>query len=1462
MVDSSTTMDSNIHTPVSTNAPTQADDLPAEFPVSLDGIDKLTNAEQVTSWSNLLKRTLTMYDLKPLIDYNLPRPKPDDPNYKTWRKLSLRIGTWITLQLERSVFDRLEQQPGVTDYADDTYKVILQMMNAQEEVHSIQFFLAATNLSVDDFPTMEDFVLKFQELIKRANLNKTPITPYTATLMLFEKVRTELPTWVESVEQNQGSILNEKMTEEQFIVLCKQAIVRGSRKDKSFAAQKSSTLITESTPASTPNRKERGRSRKSRNRGIETDEKQSYPRINRPPPGTNITEYVREWLNSTEQRVNGRCTFCYADGHDCAVCWRLRPDLRSEEWKPYNTKAWIYEGKPILPDKDKKPTTTTPNMQVANMATEADTFDFSFSGMAIPNKDPSSYPSHKRWLADSGSSYFICSEMSAMTEYQPFGGEHEHPNYETSDGSLGKGIEGRGKCVINLDMGNGITNSMIINCYYNPRLSCNIFSTSKSFKTLGIWHNAKENTLLALDNDQVIGYTYRLNDLPFLKIYQPDLSCATIDAETIHRRYAHCGKPKLKESHSNTNLTNMDFHCDACNMSKAKRIVSHAPRVRSRKVGNLFYADVQSVKPTSIEGYNYFLVIVDDKSRQTFTIHLMTKGQASDALIHFCKEYKLKSPLHIYPVKWKLDGGKEFKRFRKWAIKKGMEMEINPPRTPEMNGVPERIGGYLTQTARTMIIDSRLPPKLWPYAVETAAYIINRLPNTTIGDKPLVIWRRELLINQDVSLDHVRIWGSKAYVHIPKKDRVQAEKMAPRAFLGHLVGYEGDHGHVYKVWIPSTNQVKRSRDVIIKERWKPEERDSNDDDDDVQASIPQSNNPIQPNNKGGSVRLDTTSLEPHQPRPVQTIEDREPECETGRVQTLSPTPMLTMPVEHGIHEVLNPTTTSEHNPPQPNDRPQRVRKEPQRLINELARDREGKVDKKQGKKTSSSKGGTPAPTDEQLTTPIPEGSYAAMQEERIPAYKVKIPKTYQEAMETEQSKMWKTAMDDQITKLHLAKTWEEVDPSSKSPYARVLPGKWVFDVKTDAENFIIKYRARWVICGNRQRAGHDFDETYSPVVSETTVKVVLSLIAIHNLYAEQFDFVTAYLNAQLLDRKIYMRSPTGYNSNGKTCLLLRALYGLKQSGFLWNDLLSKELEKLGFRQLREDPCVFVKETENSFIIIYVDDGIIAAPTKKEVDEIKRRLNEMFKLKELGRPDKFLGCHLLRDENKKTITLSQSPYIAALLREHGLQHANGTKIPMTPSYIRVTERNNPVDALRYQHLTGQLNWLTTKTRPDISYALARLQKKNSMPDKIDEEAAKSLLRYLKNHKNLGIELGIKPDEGLAAYVDASFGDNDDGKSTNAYVITFAGAPISWSSKKQTFTATSTTVAEFAAFTPVVKEILWLRKLLTSLGTDQQHPTPIYSDSDNAIDILKRPGYKSSVKWIDTRYFFVRDEMEKR
>jgi hypothetical protein len=46
---------------------------------------------------------------------------------------------------------------------------------------------------------------------------------------------------------------------------------------------------------------------------------------------------------------------------------------------------------------------------------------------------------------------------------------------------------------------------------------------------------------------------------------------------------------------------------------------------------------------------------------------------------------------------------------------------------------------------------------------------------------------------------------------------------------------------------------------------------------------------------------------------------------------------------------------------------------------------------------------------------------------------------------------------------------------------------------------------------------------------------------------------------------------------------------------------------MGFKPLIEDPCVYIRQSSSSFTIIYVDDAIIAAPTKEEVDEIKREI---------------------------------------------------------------------------------------------------------------------------------------------------------------------------------------------------------------------------------------------------------------
>ena len=60
----------------------------------------------------------------------------------------------------------------------------------------------------------------------------------------------------------------------------------------------------------------------------------------------------------------------------------------------------------------------------------------------------------------------------------------------------------------------------------------------------------------------------------------------------------------------------------------------------------------------------------------------------------------------------------------------------------------------------------------------------------------------------NVTIQHVRIWGTKAYYQIPEERRVKANKMEPRRRIGYLVGYVGDHGHLLKIWFPDKNEIE------------------------------------------------------------------------------------------------------------------------------------------------------------------------------------------------------------------------------------------------------------------------------------------------------------------------------------------------------------------------------------------------------------------------------------------------------------------------------------------------------------------------------------------------------------------------------------------------------------------------------------------------------------------------------
>ena len=141
---------------------------------------------------------------------------------------------------------------------------------------------------------------------------------------------------------------------------------------------------------------------------------------------------------------------------------------------------------------------------------------------------------------------------------------------------------------------------------------------------------------------------------------------------------------------------------------------------------------------------------------------------------------------------------------------------------------------------------------------------------------------------------------------------------------------------------------------------------------------------------------------------------------------------------------------------------------------------------------------------------------------------------------------WKEAINDEVESILQNHMWELVDLPLGS---KTLGYKWIFKKKMKADGSIDKYKARLVIKGCKKKEGLDYFDTYSPVTRISSVRMLIAIVAIHNLEIHQMDVKTAFLNGDL-DEEIYMEQPEGFIVPGqekKVCRLVKSLYGLKQA---------------------------------------------------------------------------------------------------------------------------------------------------------------------------------------------------------------------------------------------------------------------------------------------------------------------------
>ena len=120
-----------------------------------------------------------------------------------------------------------------------------------------------------------------------------------------------------------------------------------------------------------------------------------------------------------------------------------------------------------------------------------------------------------------------------------------------------------------------------------------------------------------------------------------------------------------------------------------------------------------------------------------------------------------------------------------------------------------------------------------------------------------------------------------------------------------------------------------------------------------------------------------------------------------------------------------------------------------------------------------------------------------------------------------------------------------------------------------------------------------------------------------------------------------MKQPEGYNNGtGRVCLLVKTLYGLKQSGREWNIELDKKLKQLGFTPLRSDPCAYVccNGDNLEIITVWVDDLLLFATSEELMNKMKSEIQSEWTVTDMGDPQKIIGIEITRNDD--SIMISQ------------------------------------------------------------------------------------------------------------------------------------------------------------------------------------------------------------------------------
>uniref|UniRef100_A0AAV1UBQ4 Polyprotein n=1 Tax=Peronospora matthiolae TaxID=2874970 RepID=A0AAV1UBQ4_9STRA len=927
--------------------------------------------------------------------------------------------------------------------------------------------------------------------------------------------------------------------------------------------------------------------------------------------------------------------------------------------------------------------------------------------------------------------------------------------------------------------------------------------------------------------------------------------------ELWHARLGHPGRSGMDKTQRATSgmpavKQGIEKLCSGC--MKGKLTIDTFPPqslTRTSLVLELVHTDVMGpMKTVSKGGARFVLTFVDDYSRFVAAYFMKHKSEVAARLSEFKAFYENQWGKHLKCIR--SDNGTEFvnKKIAHICARNGIVHQRTVPYSPQQNGVAERINRTIMEKARSMLYYKGIDMQWWAEAVSTAVYLINRSTNSANSD----VTPFEVGFKMKPSIEHLRVFGSQGYAHI---DDAKRTKLEPKSYRCMFLGYS-ENTKGYRVFNLERSKVVISRSVKLDER----------EVEGIYDTVVPDKVPVVKYIRDTDEAVIPVVRPYDGDETMEDVEESAPDVEMDEIESA--------PFETGIiiPQVLDPETQEPrgdeitgYQAPRQAFQEDRLVFQPE--INWTRRSRDRMLLLENGNSSEDTSEGSDGPPSPKRARIDDEGLIA----EAVLANAASVgeaddaPSTYRQALKGEDNSKWIQAMQAEL-KAHADNgSWTLVP---KRQDIRPIGCRWIFAKKRNEHGQVVRYKARLVANGFKQKFGVDFFETYSPVANMKSIRVVLAVVVTKGYVTEQLDVDTAFLNSDIKE-EVYMEVPNGIaNAEKMMCKLDKAIYGLKQAASAWNKTIHAVFLHIGFRSSGADQCIYVKHQDDNYVYVclYVDDMIIAAKTSKEIQEVKTALKSSFRMKELGKAKFILGVEIDHDHNCSKLMIRQTRYIDDVASRFNQEDAKAVINPCE-SGLKLSKKQSPttdvdraeMQSKPYRSLVGCLLYITTCTRPDVMYVITQLSRFLENPGQQHWKAAIRVLRYLKTTRDYGIIYDGSASEVTAtAYTDADWGSNiDDRRSVSGIMVIIGGAPAIYKSKYQRTVALISAEAEYMALSLCTQEVLWVRALLKDLGHEQVGATWVWEDNQGVIGPASNAGYNARTKHVDIRHHFIRENV---